>query len=96
MAAKRRDRDDPLGGLHVEEAKRKPRKHPRYKSEEERVKGTWDLKPETLERIRVLAEKLEVAQYTLVEKALGDWLDLYEAGEVQLKKVPVVARWELE
>ena len=76
--------------------RRKRRKKPRYASEERRVKGTWDLQPETLERIRVLAEKLEVAQYALVEKMISDWLDLYEAGEVELKKVAVVTTWGIE
>jgi hypothetical protein len=72
------------------------RKKARYPSEENRVKGTWDLRPETLERIRALAEELGVAQYSLVEKALTDWLDLYEAGEVEIRKVPVVTTWGVE
>ena len=77
-------------------SKKKERETARYPSEANRVKGTWDLRPETLERIRSLADELGVAQYSLVEKMITDWLELYEAGKVEIKRVPVVTTWRAE
>lgn len=72
--------------------KEKPRQRRRYPSEEGRVKATWDLPPELLQRIRALAGYLGVAQYQLVEKLLRDGLDRYEAGDLELKpKLVMVA-----
>ena len=65
--------------------KRKPRQSVRYKCEDERVKGTWDLRPETLERVREAAKELGVAQYSLVEKLILDGLDRWELGELELR-----------
>lgn len=68
------------------------RKKPRYQSEVERVKGTWDLRAETLARVRAAAKDLGVAQYSLVEKLILDGLDRWERGELELRpKMVMVA-----
>ena len=65
--------------------RKKQREGARYPSEEGRVKGTWDLRPETLERVRAAAKELGVAQYALVEKLILDGLDRWEKGELELR-----------
>lgn len=78
------------------EGKGRERKKPRYKSEEDRVKGTWDLRAETLARVRAAAAELGVAQYSLVEKLILDGLDRWEAGQLELNVVAVVTTWGIE
>lgn len=72
--------------------KKGQRKKRRYPSEENRIKGTWDLRPETLARLREAAAELGVAQYSLVEKLINEGLDRWEAGELELRlKMVLVA-----
>lgn len=72
--------------------KEKPRQRARYPSEAGRVKATWDLPPELLERVRTVAGDLGVSQYQLVEKLLREGLDRYKAGDLELKpKLVMVA-----
>jgi len=88
------ERRKALGGVPIE--RKKPRKRPRFPSEDKRVKATWDVSAELRDRIKAKAEELGVNQYKLVEKILSDGLDRIDAGEWEIKKVPVSVKYDLE
>lgn len=94
-------RRDPMADLDptvrdLVSRRQRQRKKPRYPSEEERVKATWDVQPTTLARMRAAAAELGVAQYSLVEKLINEGLDRWEMGEIELRRVAVVTSWRVE
>ena len=61
-----------------------------------RSRASYDLRPETIEEIRVIADELGVNIYAVAQKLLDFGIAEYQAGRLKLQRRPVITSWELE
>lgn len=61
-----------------------------------RSRASWDLRPETIQRINELAAELDVNKYVVAQRLLDYALQAVEDGDLKLERVPVVSAWALK
>lgn len=69
----------------------------RAASKPKRSRASYDLPPEIIQAIKDIAAELDVPIHLVAQKLLRFALDAYDAGELELKRTPVVTtQWTLE